>query len=155
MLFCIIKIQTMFKYDIIINPNFEINKNIINNIFLQISQNINTPQNWILNIIFVWEDDIKELNNNYRQKDYTTDVLSFHYFDDFSQLNQEEIAWELVFCESKILSQSVEYWLGIQKEFYKLLIHSILHILWYDHEIDEDFKMMKIKEDLIWNLVFN
>jgi len=145
----------MFKYDIITKPNFEIDKNIIHIIFKIIWENINIIQKWILNIIFVNEEDIKELNNNYRQKDYITDVLSFHYYEKFDILKEDEIAWELVFCESKIISQWVEFWFGTQKEFYKLLIHSILHIIWYDHETDEDYKNMKEKEELIWNLVFN
>ena len=35
---------------------------------------------------------IQELNKNYREKDSVTDVLSFHYFEDFSTLKDDEIA---------------------------------------------------------------
>ena len=51
----------------------------------------------------------------------------------------EVITWEIVMCEEKILSQAEEYGLWEEKEFYKLLIHSILHIIGYDHEKDNDY----------------
>jgi ssRNA-specific RNase YbeY (16S rRNA maturation enzyme) len=49
------------------------------------------------------------LNKDYRNIDKATDVLSFHYFDDFSDLNPEDIAGELIFCEEKIVTQGDEY----------------------------------------------
>jgi rRNA maturation RNase YbeY len=45
-----------------------------------------------LNIVFLDDDSIQKLNNQYRNIDKSTDVLSFHYFDDFSQLNNDDIA---------------------------------------------------------------
>lgn len=144
----------MFYYNFISKPNFEIDENIIKDIFIEILTLVNIPQNWTLNIVFVSWEEIKNLNNTYRQKDYETDVLSFHYYEDFSNLTQEDIAWELVFCEDKIISQAKEYWLGNQKEFYKLLIHSILHILWYDHETDSDYEIMQPLEEKVWNKIF-
>jgi probable rRNA maturation factor len=69
------------------------------------------------------------LNKIYRKKDSVTDVLSFHYFDDFSELKKSDIAGEIVLCEEVVKKQAVEYGLGEEKEFYKLIIHSVLHIL--------------------------
>jgi ssRNA-specific RNase YbeY (16S rRNA maturation enzyme) len=42
--------------------------------------------------VFLDDDSIKKLNKNYRNIDKTTDVLSFHYFEDFTQINDEDIA---------------------------------------------------------------
>lgn len=144
----------MFNYSFINTPNFKINKNIIDKIFLEISTLIDKVQKWTLNIVFVSPLEIKEFNNNYRWKNYETDVLSFHYYEDFSGLNVEDIAWELIFCEEKINFQAIEYWLWSEKEFYKLLIHSILHILWYDHENDTDYEIMQPLEEKVWNKIF-
>lgn len=144
----------MFQYNFVNNPNFLIDENIIKDIFFHINKEIIKDQFWTLNIIFVWDNEIKNLNKTYRQKDYITDVLSFHYYDDFSKLKKEDIAWELIFCENKIKTQWIEYKLWEQKEFYKLLIHSILHILWYDHEIDSDYELMQKEENTIWNKIF-
>jgi len=42
--------------------------------------------------VFLDQDSIQKLNKKYRKVDKTTDVLSFHYFDDFSKLKNENIA---------------------------------------------------------------
>lgn len=144
----------MFDYNIVNIPSFEVNKKIIDKIFNIISNIIIKDQNWIINIVFVDENSIKNLNNDYRNKDNVTDVLSFHYFDDFSKLKKDDIAWEIIMCSEKIKIQAIEFNLWEEKEFYKLLIHSILHILWYDHEIDDDYKKMQKLENTIWKEVF-
>ncbi|MFC1798016.1 rRNA maturation RNAse YbeY [Patescibacteria group bacterium] len=43
-------------------------------------------------MVFLDPDSIQKLNNNYRKIDKTTDVLSFHYFEDFSELSNDDIA---------------------------------------------------------------
>jgi probable rRNA maturation factor len=143
----------MFRYEILTKPNFSINEKIVNNIFEEIWK-LNITQKWILNIVFVWELEIQKLNNDYRNIDKVTDVLSFHYYEDFSSLNDDELAWELIFCEEKIKLQAVEYSLWEELEFYKLLIHSVLHIIWFDHEDDEDYKIMQEEENKIWVNLF-
>ena len=133
----------MFKYNIIDKPTFDINKKVIDTIFNIVWNIVNIPQKWTLNIVFLDDDSIKNLNKNYRNIDASTDVLSFHYFDDFSKINDNEIAWEIILSENKIKQQAIEYWLGNEKEFYKLIIHSILHILWFDHELDNEYEIMQ------------
>ena len=144
----------MFQYILNNKPNFNIDRNIIDNIFKNISNNIEDTQKWTLTIVFLDDNSIQNLNKEYRNIDKTTDVLSFHYYDDFSELSNEDVAGEIILSESKIISQAKEYGLWEEKEFYKLLIHSILHILWYDHEQDNDYKIMQAKENLIWEEVF-
>ncbi len=146
----------MFKYEIINTPkSFIIKDKIISSIFEELSLLETKSHFWVLNIVFVKNKEIQELNKNYRKTDNITDVLSFHYYDDFTNLEKGEIAWEIILSEQKIIEQGKEYKLWSELEFYKLLIHSSLHILWYDHENDEDYKIMKEKEDSLWNILFN
>jgi len=140
----------MFTYKILNLPSFPIQTEIIDKIFQKIWEKVNIKQNWELNIVFVTWDKIKNLNKNYRNIDKETDVLSFHYFDDFSNCKQDETVWEIILCEYKIIVQWVEFWLWSEKELYKLIIHSILHILGFDHENDEDYEEMDKYEKLIW-----
>ncbi len=144
----------MFKYNILEKPSFDVNEKVIDTIFNIVWNIVNIPQKWTLNIVFLDDDSIQNLNKTYRNIDKTTDVLSFHYFDNFNDLNDNDIAWEIILSENKILSQAIEYWLWNEKEFYKLIIHSILHILWYDHELDNDYEIMQALEDKIWVEVF-
>lgn len=139
----------MFQPQYISLPSFDIDTSIVENIFSTIAKQCSLSQNGVVTIVFVDDATIQNLNHTYRQKDSVTDVLSFHYFDDFSEVSSEDIAGELIFCESKILSQAQEYGLGNQKEFYKLLIHSILHLLGYDHEEEADYEVMQKLEDQI------
>ena len=146
----------MFKYEIINPPkSFIIKEKIIKKILEEISNIEKNKHFWILNVVFVDNQKIKELNNNYRKINKETDVLSFHYYNDFSNLDKKEIAWEIIMSEEKIIFQGREYKLWSELEFYKLFIHSCLHILWYDHENENDYKIMKEKEDYIWNKIFN
>lgn len=144
----------MFRYQIIQSPTFSFDINIIDKIFISIHKHIDKYQKGTLNIVFVDDQSIQNLNKTYREKDTVTDVLSFHYLDDFSLALEDDVVWEVILSESKVISQGNEYWLGCEKEFYKLLIHSILHILWYDHENDDDFKIMEPLEKEIWDEVF-
>lgn len=144
----------MFQYSLNDKPKFNINSKMIDEICKIMSNSVSKTQNWTLNIVFVDDDSIQNLNKDYRQIDKVTDVLSFHYYDDFSELKSNDIAGEIILSENKIISQAKEYWLGEEKEFYKLLIHSILHILWYDHIEDNDYEIMQEKESLIWNELF-
>ncbi len=145
----------MFHYTLINIPKtIDIETHIIDTIFSKIASEEIEPHIGTLNIVCMSDDAIQNLNNTYRQKNTSTDVLSFHYFDDFSNLSQETIAWEIILSESKILGQWKEYWLWSTHECYKLIIHSIFHILGYDHIQDDEYLVMKEKEEKIWNQVF-
>ena len=129
-------------------------QNILDEISKSISKNIVIPQKWVLNIVFVDAESIQNLNKKYRNKDEVTDVLSFHYFDDFSFLSENDVAGEIVLHQDKIISQGQEYGLWTEHEFYKLVIHSMLHILGFDHETEQEYEEMKDWEELIWREVF-
>jgi probable rRNA maturation factor len=140
----------MFSLKIVTETTIPYKQKTIDDIARTISKIVSKPQKWTLNIVFVDANSIKDLNNSYRKKDSVTDVLSFHYFDDFSGLQKSDIAGEIVLCEEVLKKQAIEYWLGEEKEFYKLVIHSVLHILGYDHETDEEYEEMKIVEEEVW-----
>ena len=143
----------MFSLQIVQKPSFEIDQNTLDEISRVISKNILEQQNWVLNIVFIEPLGIQNLNKDHRWKDEVTDVLSFHYHDDFSELSDEDLAWELIFCEERVISQWSEYGLWTEKEFYKLVIHSVLHVLWFDHEDGEEYEEMKKWEELVWGEV--
>lgn len=122
---------------------------VIETIFRAISEQVDIPQSGTVNIAFLSDEEIQELNKTHRGIDKTTDVLSFHYFDDFTGLTDEEIAGEIIMSESKILSQAEEYGNTSEAEFAKLLIHSTLHLLGYDHEDDQEYEEMHTEEQKI------
>lgn len=144
----------MFNYTILNNVNFSFDEEILKKIFENISKNVEKNQSWTLNIVFLDEEEVRILNREYRGFDKTTDVLSFHYFEDFTNFEKYDIVWEIILNEKKIFSQALEYWISEEKEFYNLVIHSTLHILWFDHENDDDYKEMYTLECKIWEEIF-
>lgn len=140
----------MFKYKLFNKPrDIKINKAVLDDIFGITSELVKIPQNGILNIIFEDDKIIKSLNKEYRKIDSTTDVLSFHYFDDFSWIKKTVVAWEIILSSTKIYLQAKEYIHTNEEEFYKLIIHSILHILGFDHEKESDYTEMSNYENKI------
>jgi len=141
----------MFHFEMLNTPSsFNIDINVILNIFVQLEEIEHEHHSWTLNIVFVEDKIMQELNKKYRHIDAVTDVLSFHYYEDFYSLEKDDIAGEIILSKNKIISQWIEYALWSEKECYKLIIHSALHILWYDHEVNHDYEIMKKKEEQIW-----
>ncbi len=133
----------MFSHQLLSHPeSFQIDENHISAILEYIAQVVVIPQKGILNIAFLSDEEIRSLNHQYRGIDSTTDVLSFHYFDDFSNAWDDDVVGEIIMSESRILSQSREHSHSEASEFETLAIHGILHILGYDHEDDDDYKAM-------------
>ncbi|MDD3302335.1 MAG: rRNA maturation RNase YbeY [Candidatus Gracilibacteria bacterium] len=144
----------MFTHKIINPPDFKLDEKIIKNIFKTIEETQEKTQAGTLNLVFVGPEEIKNLNSTYRKKDEVTDVLSFNYIFDFNEAKKNDIVGELVFCIDRIIEQGQEDNLGSEKEFYMLLIHSVLHILGYDHEEENDYILMKTQENKIWDELF-
>jgi probable rRNA maturation factor len=111
-----------------------------------------------LSVTFVSPEEIHELNRDYRGVDRVTDVLSFPQYepDDlvFYSENPEETPDELmigdvVICLDKAEAQAEEYGHSLERELIYLFTHSVLHLLGYDHEEDEDKKVMRAREEEI------
>jgi probable rRNA maturation factor len=97
-------------------------------------------------------DYIKELNANYRSKDSATNVLSFPMMDGNS-LQHENILGDIVISIDKILSESIDQKIDTYKYLSKISIHGILHLLGYDHVLDNDYMVMNQLEEKIINKI--
>jgi probable rRNA maturation factor len=140
----------MFSLQILSHPEFfTLDEARLAEICQHVSQVVDIPQSGVLNIAFLSDDEIRVLNHQYRGIDSTTDVLSFHYFDDFADTPEGETAGEIIMSESRVLSQSIDHGHSPTAEFETLIIHGMLHILGYDHETDDDFEeMWKIEKPI-------
>ncbi len=92
-----------------------------------------------LSITFVSEEQIKELNQQYRNKDEVTDVLSFPI--------DQELLGEIVIAFQVAQRQAEEYNHSLERELGYLIVHGILHILGYGHKNSQDKKSMRSKEE--------
>ena len=99
-----------------------------------------------VNITFVDNEKIKELNSKYRNIDNATDVLSFPMGENGDYpINPEtnfKILGDIVISVERAVAQSEEYDHSLRRELGFLTTHSMLHLLGYDH-VNGVFKRLK------------
>ena len=89
---------------------------------------------------------VRELNRDYRGKDSTTDVLSFPLFDEVGSPRQ---LGDIVLNRDRVYSQAAEYGHTPERELAFLTVHSMLHLMGYDHEKESDRAKMRAREEYI------
>lgn len=123
-------------------------------------------QEYEVSIIFVDNEEIKRLNSEFRNIKRETDVLSFpmleypphnvfkevyinHKFDDSYFDEGKLVLGDIALSLEKALEQSKEFEHSFYREACYLTIHSILHLLGYDHIEDDDKVVMRNREEEI------
>jgi len=100
-----------------------------------------------LDILIVSDLEMTNINRERRNINRTTDVLSFPLFQEFPPLPHQMIG-EIVISLDTCKRQAIEIGHNNIDEFYRLLVHGVLHLFGYDHETSlEDELVMKKKED--------
>lgn len=138
-------------FDIINNTNKEIEE--INKLeeYLKFVVKKLDIEKAIFNIIFVSNEEIHNINKEYRNTDRVTDVISFALednkdivYEDFRLLGDIYIAIEVAY------DQAIEYNHSREREVCFLATHGILHLLGYDHmNEDEEKKMFSLQDELL------
>lgn len=109
-------------------------------------------------VSLVSEGEIKEINRDFRGIDKVTDVLSFPQFESIDEILAEIEGDEalvdiplgdVVICLDQAERQSKEYGTSIRREVTYLFVHSVLHLLGYDHIDEEDRSLMRAHEEKI------
>ncbi len=92
--------------------------------------------------------NIHRLNKEYRGVDRPTDVLSFPLFDVLPERSDATVALgDIVISTEQAKKQAEEYGHSLKREVCFLAVHSVLHLLGYDHETsEEDEKVMFSKQ---------
>lgn len=97
-----------------------------------------------ISISFVNNEEIRELNRDYRGVDSETDVLSFPMDDDM--IVPIPLLGDIIISVEKALEQSKHYGHSLNREIAYLTAHSMLHLCGYDHMQDDEKKLMRDKE---------
>lgn len=109
-------------------------------------------------LLFTDLDGIRKLNKEHRGVDAPTDVLSFPTLDGIRGkiIKKEDYPLDLdgnyifigsaVICADKVKEQAKEIGHSEEREKTYLLVHSLFHLLGYDHEREEDKKEMREME---------
>ena len=94
----------------------------------------------VVTLRIVDEPEGRELNRNYRGKDYATNVLTFVY-DDTAILTGD-----VVICAPVVVREAAEQHKELLAHYAHLAIHAVLHLQGYDHENDADAVDMETLE---------
>ena len=107
-------------------------------------------ENAIFNIIFVEDEEIHNINREYRKVDRITDVISFAFEDNEDlRYNDIRILGDIYICIPQMKRQAIEYGHSEKRELSFLACHGLLHLLGYDHMEPEDEKVMFDLQELI------
>jgi len=152
----------MIKYEInaSIKPEFvnEIKEPWLRNIVTEILKVLDLPESVELGIVITDDDTIRQLNRDYRDLDESTDVLAFHMPS--SPLEGQELSFisppdsikhlgEIVISYPQAVKQATEQGHNKTDELVVLMIHGVLHLLGYDHDLPEEDLIMQAKANEI------
>lgn len=108
-----------------------------------------------VSISFVSDEAIRELNRDYRAQDKVTDVLSFPQYDSLDEARQADYLFlgDIVINLDQLARQAAEYGHSLDREVSYLSVHSLYHLLGFDHQTDQAKAEMRAKEDYIMHLL--
>ena len=89
----------------------------------------------LFSVAFVSDSRMKQLNEVFRGKDTTTDVLSFPYEADKFDPDKTNLG-DIVISAEQAQKQAAENGLTLEGEIKQLILHGLLHLCGYDHETD-------------------
>ncbi|MDD4112331.1 MAG: rRNA maturation RNase YbeY [Herbinix sp.] len=137
-------------------------KELINRVVLECLNYEDCPYEVEISILLTDDNEIKEINQQFRDFDKPTDVLSFPAIEydiagDFSNLEEDSgenfnpetgdlIIGDIVISVDRAIEQAEEYEHSITREMAFLTAHSMFHLMGYDHMSDEEREVLEEKQ---------
>ena len=114
-----------------------------------------TNSKLIITITLTTPEKIRQINNEYRQIDKATDVLSFPMFEK-TELDEkikkqeflhEDVLGDIIISVQKVEEQAKEYGHSFERELSYMVVHGFYHLMGYDHIEEKDKIIMRPKEE--------
>ena len=113
-----------------------------------------------IEVDFVTEDEIRQINASNRGVDRVTDVLSFPALSEIKEFSRENYPYEcngdgevmlgsIIICSEVAKAQAIEYGHSEKRESCYLFTHGLMHLLGYDHETEDEKKEMRTAEEKV------
>jgi probable rRNA maturation factor len=98
-----------------------------------------------VSVIFVSDAYLLNINNQYLNHNYHTDIITFDYSVDDAKC--KTIGGDLFISVDTLETNSKIYNVTFYKELCRVVIHGILHLIGYKDKTEEEFEAMKLKEE--------
>lgn len=109
-----------------------------------------------VSVILTNPENIRKYNNQFRQIDRETDVLSFPMFEKdeipgLKDLQYEDTLGDIIISIERVKEQAVEYGHSFERELAYMCVHGFYHLMGEDHIKEEDKVIMRQKEEVVLN----
>lgn len=94
-----------------------------------------------VNIIFCSDNYILDVNMQYLQHDYFTDIITFDYCEG------KVLSGDLFISIDSVRENASFFGTEFKDELNRVIVHGLLHLIGYDDHSEEDIKVMRSKED--------
>lgn len=133
-----------------ISFNYECDFNIDNEdeFFVWIENVINSENKSLGEISYIFCDDeyLLEINKQYLNHDYYTDIISFDYTDN------EVVSGDIFVSIDRVKENALEYNVSFDNELKRVIIHGVLHFCGFKDKTQEEERVMRLKEEEKINL---
>lgn len=101
----------------------------------------------MVELVYVNEQEIVRLNKKHLDRDYITDIITFRYDDNETEDQKSGIEGTLFCCAPRITEQATQFDEPEEREFKRIFIHGLLHLIGYEDDTDSRKEEMTGLED--------
>ena len=128
------------------DTDFVFRKKTLNNKWLKLVAESEIRRIGDISIIFCSDNYILDVNQQYLQHDYFTDIITFDYCEGV------RLSGDLFISVDSVRENAVEYGTEFDEELNRVIVHGVLHLIGYDDHCDEDIQVMRSKENYYLSL---
>ena len=128
------------------DTDFVFRKKTLNNKWLKLVAESEIRRIGDISKIFCSDNYILDVNQQYLQHDYFTDIITFDYCEGVI------LSGDLFISVDSVRENAVEYGTEFDEELNRVIVHGVLHLIGYDDHCDEDIQVMRSKENYYLSL---
>lgn len=137
--------------------SYDAYEEIYSKLYEKVFSHLGLKGNYFTDVTIVNNEQIHEINREYRHVDRPTDVISFAFLDDENEIQPTDGSpislGEIIISYEKAEEQAKEYGHSLLREMSFLFVHGMLHLLGYDHmEKEDEIVMFKLQDEILGGL---
>lgn len=124
-----------------------LHKSSVDRVAMCVANELRVKQTRLISVAFVSEKEMRKLNLQYRGNDRVTDVLSFNLEEENGEVEksrsrEEKKYGEIILNYEQAKRQAKTMKHSVRDELTFLIVHGLLHVFGFDHELEADAKKM-------------